>query len=255
MKTFIKKFLKILSTIIFWILILIMIVLVGYLVVVKVLEKQGKIADIPINFYTILSQSMYPTIKAGDMIITYQNEDDIYKVGDVITFVSTAGVSNGVTITHRIVAVDVNGNEYMYTTKGDGNSTKDSTPVAQNNVIGKYILKIPKAGFIQNFLVSKTGWIVAILIPSLGIIIYDVIKIAKKAPEKLKKKKEQLKNKNTEAKEDLVEIIEKDVVPETVQQQVETVYKDMGIETKEEEIENLFEEDKKEGDVDETEIL
>ena len=255
MKKFIQKFLKILSTIVFWILIVIIIVLVGYISVIKVLEKQGKIAEVPINFYTILSQSMYPTIKAGDIIITYQNDNYEYQVGDVITFVSTSGPTNGVTITHKIVSIDVIKGERFYTTKGDNNSTKDSNPVSENNVIGKYIFKIPKAGFVQQFLISKTGWIVAIVIPSLGIIIYDVIKIVKKIPSKSKEKKNKKNIKiDEDAKSDLIEVIENKPVPVEVKKQVDEAYNDMGIPIQEE-IENLFDEPEKQEGNDETEIL
>ena len=45
------------------------------------------------------------------------------------------------------------------------------------NVIGRVVFKVPKAGYIQQFLVSKTGWIVAVVLPALGIIIYDLLKV------------------------------------------------------------------------------
>ena len=40
-------------------------------------------------------------------------------------------------------------------------------------------MRIPKIGYIKYFLVSSYGWIIAVVIPSLGIIIYDIIKLIK----------------------------------------------------------------------------
>ena len=104
--------------------------------------------------------------------------------------------------------------KYSYKTKGDNNSSADAEIIKDNNVLGKVIFKIPKAGYIQQFLVSKTGWIVAIVLPSLGIIIYDILQIFKKARNKLinndddevKKRKKKLKEVLEDSEDNIDEI-------------------------------------------------
>ena len=129
---------------------------------------------------------MYPKIKAGDIIVTYRNDDNKYQKGDVITFISEA--NGNINITHRVEQVyDVN-DVYSYKTKGDNNNAADSEIIPSSNVLGKVIFKIPKAGYIQQFLVTRTGWIIAIVLPSMGIIIYDVLKVLKSAGKIGKKK-------------------------------------------------------------------
>ena len=176
MKNGMKRISHIVSNAIFTILVLIIAVLLIYVIYIKVLESQGRLGDAKFNFYTILTQSMYPTIEAGDIIVTYKNSDDIYNTKDIITFVSP---SDPVTITHRIIEVSMVNGEYYYRTKGDHNNTADRQVIPSDNVIGRVVLRIPKAGYIQQFLVSRTGWIVAVVLPCLGIIIYDIIKIIK----------------------------------------------------------------------------
>ena len=44
-------------------------------------------------------------------------------------------------------------------------------------MVGKVYFKIPQLGRIQFFLASKSGWMVAILIPALAIISYDLYKL------------------------------------------------------------------------------
>ena len=210
---------------------------------------------------------MYPTIEAGDIVLDYKNDNDIYKVGDIITFVSDR--SNGqITITHRVTKLTIENGKYYYTTKGDNNSTDDTRPVSSDNVIGKVVLTIPKVGYIQQFILSKFGWIAVIVIPCVGIIIYDLLKIVKVAYKKRKKPK--LTDEQIQAKKELNNTIsnlttskmESTISDISIQKQEELMQRapviNNGtiIESKEEQIESLDTiTDIKEGDSNETEIL
>lgn len=65
----------------------------------------------------------------------------------------------------------------MFRVKGDANPKADEEKVIPSNVIGKVMFKIPQLGRVQFFLASKGGWIIAIMIPALVIISYDIYKI------------------------------------------------------------------------------
>lgn len=207
MKNFIDRILKIISSAIFVVLVLIVVLALAYILRVKYLSSQGRLGEIKLNFYTILTQSMYPSIKAGDIIITYKEDSNIYNSGDVITFISPS--NGGITITHRVEEVyNVNG-VYSYKTKGDNNNVADREVVDSDSVLGRVVAKIPKAGYIQQFLVTKTGWIVAVVLPSMGIIIYDLLKMfrftARKGNEIIKRNA-----RSEEARKKLKEVIKDD---------------------------------------------
>lgn len=205
MKSVINRIFKIISSAIFTILVLLIAIIIIYIVRVRFLAGNDRLGEVRTNFYTILTQSMYPTIKAGDVVVTYKEDNNIYNKGDVITFVSNN--NGGITITHRVKEVyNVNG-EYSYQTKGDNNNTADSEVIKSDYVLGKVIFKIPKAGYIQQFLVSKTGWIVAIIIPALGIIISDILKLFR-AVGKKSKNKELESERALEAKKKLKEVVD-----------------------------------------------
>lgn len=232
----VKKVAKIISNIIFYILLLVIILLIGYIILINVYKKQDKLGDIPINFYTILTTSMTPTIKAGDIVITLKDKNNIYKTGDPITFVSEGNISKGVIITHRIIDTKIVNGSYFYYTKGDANNTADGSPVSATSVIGKVILKIPKAGFIQQFVVSKFGWLVVVVLPCLAIIVYDIVKIFEKMM-KGKFFKESLKDSKTKAKrEDLNKILDNKYVSPDLQEKLDEVYDNMGIDNRQVEI-------------------
>ena len=88
MKNFLKKLSKIISNILFWILMGVIILLVFYIVTIKIYAKQNRLDEIKFNMYTILTTSMEKTIMAGDVVVDYKNKDNIYELGDIITFYS-----------------------------------------------------------------------------------------------------------------------------------------------------------------------
>lgn len=207
MKKLINRILKIISSAIFVVLIILIILILFYIIRVNFLANNDRLGDVKINFYTILTQSMYPTIKAGDVVITYKEDNNQYNKGDVITFISD--MNGGITVTHRVQDIVLVNDGYSYRTKGDNNNTGDREVIDGGNVLGKVVLRIPKAGYIQQFLVSKTGWIVAVLLPCLGIVIYDILKLfrhtAKKGASIIKK------NQRTDsAKKKLKEVLDED---------------------------------------------
>ena len=82
------------------------------------------------------------------------------------------------TITHRIVGKqkDSYGN-LAFRTKGDNNSRDDNAYVPYNNIYGKVILKMPRLGYVQNFISKPLGLIIGIFIPIFIVIFVDGLKI------------------------------------------------------------------------------
>ncbi len=155
-------------------------VLIVYVIDLKKSSSTGVYKPPLFSAYVIISPSMVPTIKVEDAVIIKRVEANEVKKGDIITFTSTDSRYSGITVTHRVVEViKTDAGKYMYRTKGDNNNAEDPTLVSYEYVSGKVILRIPKIGYIQYFLSQAYGWIIAIVIPCLGIVIYDVIKLVK----------------------------------------------------------------------------
>jgi len=151
--------------------------LIYYFISAKVVAKNSDYIP-KFSLYTIISGSMEPAIKVYDLIFDVRVDDfSKIKKGDVITFHSRSPISFEKTVTHRVVDVKIVNDKYEFVTKGDDNPTADSATVREEDVIGKTLFRLPQFGRIQIFLTSKIGWIMFILIPALGIVIYDVIKL------------------------------------------------------------------------------
>ncbi len=138
--------------------------------------------------YVIVSTSMEPIIHVQDAIVIKRVDEP--KIGDVCTYLSKDPRWLGIKITHRIIGIDVdeNGNR-VYIFKGDANNVADQMPVELSQIYGKVIMKIPKIGYIQYFLSQAYGWIIAIVIPCVGIITFDVIKLVKTMQQKRRLKR------------------------------------------------------------------
>ena len=175
-----KKIIKNISRILSYTFIVILMFIASFFILYvacgKIAEKRGE--NPPFGLYTIISPSMMPNIKVYDVVFVKKTDTKNLKVNDVITFYSTNKYFGNTPITHRIVdIIDVPDRGIVYQVKGDANQKADAERVSPNNVLGKVVFKIPQLGKIQFYLASKSGWFIALLIPTIFILVYDVYKI------------------------------------------------------------------------------
>ena len=118
------------------------------------------------------------------------------QVGDVITFNSGMdlngdGVGNDIN-THRIVEKKVYNDEYFFVTQGDHNSNPDGvyseTATGHNSKPGGYVVtsamilgkwngkKIGGLGSFLDFLKTRTGFFVVIILPLIAFFLYELIR-------------------------------------------------------------------------------
>jgi signal peptidase len=99
--------------------------------------------------------SMEPNYQLGDVIITRPVDAASLQTGDVIRF-----QSGGVSVVHRIIAVQQTPGGLVFQTKGDNNNFVDP-PVAAGAIEGKVVLRLPKLGLppitLRNWLYAVTS--------------------------------------------------------------------------------------------------
>lgn len=161
------------------ILVLIGILILLYFIDIKKRENTTEWVAPLYGAYVIVSGSMEPTISVRDAIVIKRYDDENLKIGDIVTYRSEDPYFYGIMVTHRIVDIKTENGERVYVTKGDHNATRDRMAVSKDQIYGKVIMVIPKIGYIQTFLATSYGWIIAVVIPCLGIIIADVMKLIK----------------------------------------------------------------------------
>lgn len=124
--------------------------------------------------FLVLSGSMEPTIMTGDIIVIQQA--NTYDIQDVVTF-KDAGDR---VVTHRIMEKKVEDDTTVFKTKGDANRSADNDSVSPSSILGKVTLVIPKLGFLVGFTKTLPGFIAMILIPTVLLIIDQLLKMNKK---------------------------------------------------------------------------
>ena len=119
----------------------------------------------------VLSGSMEPQLKVGGVVVSRPVGPEAIAVGDIIIFRPTAVGEN--LISHRVIGVEEKSPLY-FKTKGDANDTPDPFLVPARNVVGKICFHVPFLGYATQFLKTPFGFLFALLIPGLIIIMMDI---------------------------------------------------------------------------------
>jgi len=116
----------------------------------------------------VVSGSMEPQLKVGSLVVVRPVDPETIVVGDIITFRLT-GVDETM-VTHRVTGIRHHSPLY-FETKGDANEKPDPFIVPARDLVGKICLHVPSLGYFTEFLKTLYGFIFAVVIPGLVIII------------------------------------------------------------------------------------
>lgn len=123
----------------------------------------------------VLTDSMYPVIESGDLIICHTAEAEEIVEGDVISFYDPMGSGTSV-VTHRVLEVIVDDGDIQFRTKGDNNNAEDTALVPAENLIGTYRSRIPAVGHVAMFMQTTPGLIICCVLPILLLVGFDVLR-------------------------------------------------------------------------------
>lgn len=100
---------------------------------------------LPYKPVAVMSNSMVPEFYRGYVVVTKKiNKDDVQniKVGDILEYQLDESV-----VIHRIINIEEEKGNFIFTTQGDNNDSPDIKEVEQNQIIGIVKLKIPYVGY------------------------------------------------------------------------------------------------------------
>lgn len=128
------------------------------------------------SLFRVVSGSMEPAIHENDMIIVKQRGAGEVKLGDVISFYSKDPALNSAVNTHRVTAIEGEGSERVFTTKGDANPVDDKYTVGAKELIGVVVFHSSFLGRLSRLLSNPVVFVPLIAVPLLVIMLTNMIK-------------------------------------------------------------------------------
>lgn len=121
--------------------------------------------------FAVLSGSMEPEYPVGSLIYVKDVQPSDVQVGDAITF----SLPSGTLVTHQVYEIDAEAREFrtqgIANIKSDGTISPDAAPVDFDSLVGKPVACIPYLGYVNDFLTSPMGMIVAGTVVAVFIIV------------------------------------------------------------------------------------
>jgi len=147
------------------------IVVVGVVVALIVVVPQ-LLGAVPL---TVLTGSMSPTFRPGDIVVVQPTPVTDLVVGDVVTFQPVSGDPS--LTTHRIVALrhDADGALVEVTTRGDANSA-DDLPIVPAQIQGRVRYTVPWVGYLTT---TRNATMAGTTLLGLGLVGYSMFGIVK----------------------------------------------------------------------------
>ena len=124
------------------------------------------------QLYVIVSPSMEPEIKVGDMIISKEYGGQELAVGDVVTYMGREGDMAGKVITHEIV--EINGEQII--TKGTANTAEDPA-IASDDILAVMVYKTVILSVVYRVISSTAGFICLVLLPLVAMIVSEIVSL------------------------------------------------------------------------------
>jgi len=150
--------------------------------------SDNKFSFLSYRMFTVVTGSMEPKYKIGDVLIAKEKEPSEIKIGDAISYLGAKGNIKDKVITHEIVNIkkDENGN-YLFHSKGLVNLVEDPV-VHESQLYGVVIYKTKILSFIYKVIGTNMGMFLFVIIPILYIIISEMVTMLIEKEEKRRNK-------------------------------------------------------------------
>jgi signal peptidase len=125
--------------------------------------------------FTVLSGSMEPAIRTGDVVVVRPISPAEVRVGDVLTFRDPANHAR--LITHRLSSFRARSGRFEMVTRGDANNTAERWSVSASGRLGRVAYRVPYAGYVLARLGGRSGRILLLALPALLLAAYEIARI------------------------------------------------------------------------------
>lgn len=156
------------------------------------------------RIFTVVTESMVPKYKVGDVILVKEEEKSNIQIGDDVTYMGKVGNYADKIVTHQVINIE-NGEDGLlkFHTKGIANEDEDPL-VSEEQIYGVVQTKLQIVTFLNGIINNMYGMYFLIIIP-LAIIMFTEFKAFKEEKEDYDEEDED----DSEEKDDNEKIIDK----------------------------------------------
>lgn len=133
--------------------------------------------------YVIASNSMYPVLKYGDVVLVKEIDFNTINKGDIITYYGKEGEVKDKIITHEVIDILKENDTTVLKTKGRANTGVDPY-VYKDQVYGKFVYRFTLLSLLSKIIRDKIGFVICILIPFSILFILEFISVTKEVKRK-----------------------------------------------------------------------
>ena len=157
-----NKVLKIIGNIIYTI----VFIFIALILIIAVLQRttNNEISLGGYRIFVVATGSMVPKYNVGDVLLSKEIAPENIKVGDDIVYTGKEGSFKDKVVTHQVISVEKDGENYRIITKGIAN-TKEDPEITQNEVMGKIKCKLDVLTFLQKMISNNYVFYFVIFVP------------------------------------------------------------------------------------------
>ena len=151
--------------------------------------SNNRISMFNFRLFTVISGSMEPKYKIGDVLVAVETKPEDVKVGDVISYLGNKGSFADKVITHQVVKIEKGRDgKYYYHSKGLANAIEDPI-VAEDQLYGVVKYRVMILSLVYKVVGTPLGFFIFVVLPILYIIgselVISLLEKEKKRREKL----------------------------------------------------------------------
>lgn len=150
--------------------------------------SNNRIAIFNLRLFTVISGSMEPKYKIGDVLVAVETKPEDIKVGDAISYLGNKNSFKDKVITHEVIKIEKDKQgKYYFHAKGLANAIEDPV-VSEEQLYGVVKYRVITLSFIYKIVGTPLGFFIFVVLPILYIIGSELIT-------SLMEKEEQRRNK------------------------------------------------------------
>ncbi|MBQ6494794.1 MAG: signal peptidase I [Bacilli bacterium] len=169
-----NKPLKIITSIVKFIISIIIILVVAVIIVQRVTNNKLNLGGY--GLYTVVTTSMVPKYNVGDMILAKKVDTNTIKVGDDVVYLGEVDTYKDKIITHQVIQIENTNEGKIFHTKGIANPLEDPV-VKESQIYGVVVFKSAILSFLSGLINSPYGFYFLIFVPIVLIVFLEVIDV------------------------------------------------------------------------------